>query len=257
MTGTQQIQPELIPANDSNWKKGDALAPAEPSWMGLMDYAVKNQSAIEVIKELRAMQTFDAEKRSEREFNDAMKAAQEEVSVIIPDATNEQTGKKYATYKALNAVLRPVYLKHGFDLTFNAAPSPVPEEIYVLCECSHKGGCTKPFMVPMSTDNKGPKGGGVMSKQQAYAGATSYGRSVILKLMFNIAIGEDDGIKSGPEMPGLDDWCTAIREAHNFEDMDKAFRDAYSKASGLKSESAKAAIADARNEWRKRKGGTR
>src|SRR5580765_5034251 len=128
------IQPELIPKTDQNWKpKEDALT-HEPSLMGLIDYAVKNQSAIEVIKELRAMQMFDQQRRAAREFNDALEAAQNEVSEVIPDATNEQTGGKYATFKALNAALRPIYLKHKFSLSFNAAPSPNPEEIHVLCD---------------------------------------------------------------------------------------------------------------------------
>lgn len=160
-----------------------------PDLMSLIDYAVKNQSAIEVIKELRAMQMFDQQRRAEREFNDALEAAQNDVSEVIPDADNEQTGKKYASFKALNAALRPVYLKHKFSLSFNASPSPNPEEIHVLCAVAHDGGCTKQYMIPMSTDNKGPKGGGVMSKQQAFAAAASYGRSVLLKLIFNIAIG--------------------------------------------------------------------
>ena len=56
-------------------------------------------------------------------------------------------------------------------------------------------------------------------------------------------------------MEGLDEYCMAIRDAHSFEDMDQAFRQGYSVASKLKSEKAKRALADARDEWRKRKKG--
>ena len=220
---TNVIQPELIPATDQHWKpKEDALT-HEPSLMSLIDYAVKNQSAIEVIKELREMQMFDQAKRAEREFNDALEAAQNEVSEVVPDADNDQTGKKYATFKALNRLLRPVYLRHKFTLSFNAAPSPNPEEIHVLCDVSHDGGCTKQYMIPMSTDNKGPKGGGVMSKQNAFAAAVSYGRSILLKMIFNIAIGEE--VK--PETP---EWLATY-----FERMEKCksldtFRAVYTEA---------------------------
>ena len=179
-----------MPAEQLEMPITKELEVRQPSLMSLIDYAVKNQSAIEVIKELRAMQMADTAIRAEREFNDAMEAAQNDVSEVIPDADNEQTGKKYASFKALNAKLRPVYLKHKFSLSFNASPSPNPEEIHVLCAVAHDGGCTKQYMIPMSTDNKGPKGGGVMSKQQAFAAAASYGRSILLKLIFNIAIGE-------------------------------------------------------------------
>jgi len=221
------IQPELIPADDKNWKpKEDALT-QEPSLMSLIDYAVKNKSAIEVIKELRAMQMFDAAKRAEREFNAALEAAQNEISEVIPDTYNQQTEKKYASFKALNAAIRPVYLRHGFSLSFNGAPSPNPEEIHVLCDVSHKGGCTKQYMIPMSTDNKGPKGGGVMSKQNATAGATSYGRSVLLKLIFNIAIGEE----AKAETP---DWLTTYFErmanCKSIETLQAVYKEAYREA---------------------------
>lgn len=204
--------------------KNDALAP--PSLMGLLDYAVKNQSAIEVIKELRAMQMFDAAKKAEREFNAALELAQNEVSEVVPDAKNANGGQ-YATFKALNALLRPVYLRHGFTLSFNGAPSPNPEEVYILCKVSHAGGHSEPYMIPMSTDNKGPKGGGVMSKQQAVAAAGSYGRSVLLKLIFNIAIGEE--VKE--ELP---DWMKTyferMKNCKSIETLQAVYKEAYREA---------------------------
>jgi hypothetical protein len=246
---TNVIQPELIPASDKYWKpKEDALTQG-PSLMGLIDYAVKNQSAIEVIKELRAMQMFDDAKRAERDFNEALESAQNEVSEVVPDAMNEQTGKKYASFKALNALLRPVYLRHKFTLSFNAAPSPNPEEIHVICDVSHKGGCTKQYMIPMSTDNKGPKGGGVMSKQQAFAAAASYGRSILLKMIFNIAIGEE--IK--PETP---EWLTTYFErmanCKSIETLQAVYKEAYREAdSKSDTESLKALVVKMTEERRR------
>lgn len=227
------IQPELIPKHDPNWKpKEDALT-HEPSLMSLIDYAVRNQSAIEVLKELRAMQLFDQQKRAEREFNDSLEAAQNEISEVIPDATNEQTQGKYASFKALNAALRPVYLRHKFSLSFNAAPSPNPEEIYVLCDVSHDGGCTKQYMIPMSTDNKGPKGGGVMSKQQAFSAAASYGRSILLKLIFNIAVGGEEA-----KFEDLGSWMDELRQCQTIGGLNAAFRKAYDEAESVGDKSA-------------------
>jgi len=221
------IQPELIPATDKNWKpKEDALT-HEPSLMSLIDYAVKNQSAIEVIKELRAMQMFDAAKKAEREFNDAMEAAQNEISEVIPDADNKQTQQKYATFKALNNAIRPVYLRHGFSLSFNGAPSPVTDEMYVLCKVSHRGGHSEQYMVPMSTDNKGPQGGGVMSKQQARAAAASYGRSTLLKMIFNLAIGE----APKPETPEwMDTYFKRMANCKSLETLTAVYKEAYREA---------------------------
>jgi hypothetical protein len=196
-----------------------------PDLMSLIDYAVKNQSAIEVIKELRAMQAADIAHRAEMDFNDAMEAAQNEISEVIPDADNEQTGGRYATFKALNSAIRPVYLKHGFSLSFNGAPSPVPDEIYVLCKVKHSGGHSEPYMLPMSTDNKGPKGGGVMSKQQAVAAATSYGRSTLLKLIFNISVGATEA-----KFEELGKWEEELKQCQTIDGLEKAYKTAMDKA---------------------------
>lgn len=200
---------------------------ATPSLMSLMDYAVKNQSAIEVIKELRAMQTADLARRAERDFNDAMEAAQNEISTVVPDRMNTEINKPYASFKALNAAVRPVYLRHKFSLSFNASPSPNPDEIYVLCAVTHDGGCTKNYMIPMPCDGKGAKGGGVMSKSNATVGATSYGRSTLLKLIFNIAI-EDAPPRETPDW--LDTYFKRMANCKTIETLATVYKEAYREA---------------------------
>lgn len=158
--------------------------------MELMAIALENKAAIDIIERLAALEEKSQARDAEQQFNEAMEAAQNEISEVIPDLTNETTNTKYASFKALNRAIRPVYLKHGFTLSFNGGESSKPEEILVLCDCSHKGGHTKKYLIPMPNDGKGAKGGGVMSKSHATLAATSYGRSCLLKLIFNIGIGE-------------------------------------------------------------------
>ena len=44
----------------------------------------------------------------------------------------------------------------------------------------------------MPADGKGAKGGDVMTKTHAHVSATSYGKRVLLGMIFNIATGNDD-----------------------------------------------------------------
>lgn len=168
--------------------------------MDLLSVALHEKAAIDVIERLTALQREQIDREAKNSFNDAMEAAQNEISNVVPDAKNTETGGKYATFLALNRALRPVYLKHGFSLSFTGAESTKPDEVLIVCDCSHKGGWTKQYMLPMPCDGKGAKGGGVMSKSHATLAATSYGRSGLLKMIFNIAIGEDDPIATNGEL---------------------------------------------------------
>ena len=208
--------------------KEQALQVAEPSLMQMIDYAVRNGTAIEVLKELRAMRDADRAYAAKRAYDAAMEAAQNEISTVVPDADNEQTKRKYASFKALNAAIRPVYLKHGFSLSFNAAPSPNPNEIYILCDVTHDGGHTEHKMTPMSTDPSGPKGGGVMNKMQAYTAAQSYGRSGLLKLIFNIAIAEPEA-QEGKRLDDLNERLMNMKDGDR-KSLPKVYADNWAAA---------------------------
>lgn len=131
-------------------------------------------------------------KQAETDFNASMAAAQAEIGRVAADAVNPQTRSKYATYAALDRVLRPVYTKHGFALSFDEGDAPREDWIRVLCHVSHRGGHTRTYKKDMPADGKGAKGGDVMTKTHAAGSAMSYGMRYLLKGVFNVAVGEDD-----------------------------------------------------------------
>lgn len=154
-------------------------------------------------------------KQAEAAFNAAMCAAQAKVGRVAADATNPQTHSRYASYAALDRVLRPVYSEHGFSLSFDTADSPLAEHLRVICHASHNGGHTRSYHVDMPADGKGAKGGDVMTKTHAAGSAMSYGMRYLLKMIFNVAIGDadDDGNAAGgqqkpsPKAPDdYEDW---------------------------------------------------
>src|SRR5690606_40392178 len=73
---------------------------------------------IDKLERLMALHRQMESEQAEKAFNAAMAAAQAEMGRISADATNPQTRSKYATYGKLDKVLRPIYTKHGFALSF-------------------------------------------------------------------------------------------------------------------------------------------
>jgi len=139
---------------------------------------------------------------NERAFNEKMALAQAEMQPVAADANNPQTRSKYASYAALDRALRPIYTKHGFALSFNTLPGAPENYVRVGCSVTNSGH-TRPYQMDMPADGKGAKGGDVMTKTHATGSAVSYGMRYLLKMIFNVAVGEadDDGNKAGSTEP--------------------------------------------------------
>lgn len=154
---------------------------------------------IDKMERLMAMHERIVLRDAEAAWNDAMAACQKEIRQVAPDAFNPQTRSRYATYPALDAVLRPVYSRHGFALSFDTEPSPLGAEyIQVICRVS-KGPVTHPYKIDMPRDGKGAKGGDVMTKTHATGAGMQYGMRYLLKGIFNVAIGELDNDGNAPK----------------------------------------------------------
>jgi hypothetical protein len=120
-----------------------------------------------------------------------MNRAQSAIGRVAPDLNNPQTHSKYASYAALDRVVRPVYTREGINLSFSTEDSPLPESVRVVCFVSLRSH-TRKYQVDMPADGKGAKGGDVMTKTHATGSAMQYGMRYLLKLIFNIAVGSDD-----------------------------------------------------------------
>ena len=154
---------------------------------------------IEKMERLLAMHERILDRNAEQEFNMAMVAAQTGMRPVSADATNPQTRSKYASYTALDQALRPVYTREGFCLSFDGGDGAPDNYVRVLCYVGHTGGHTRTYHTDMPADGKGAKGGDVMTKTHAAGAAFTYGQRYLLKLIFNVAIGEydDDGNSAG------------------------------------------------------------
>ena len=172
-----------------------SVATMEPSTIlqVIQSAAINPDVDIEKMERLMAMHERLTDKQSEAIFHQAMTAAQSDVPPIHKDKTNKQTHSSYASYEGMDKVLRPIYVKHGFSLSFDTGSDPLEGCIRVLCYVSHSGGHSKTYQCDMPADGKGAKGGDVMTKTHAAGSGMSYGQRYLLKMIFNIAFSDDDG----------------------------------------------------------------
>jgi hypothetical protein len=234
------------------------LAPPETrqlSPMGLLEIALQNNAAIDVIERLTALQEKALARDAEMEFNLAMNAAQAELGRIAPDLNNPQTHSRYASYAALDKVLRPIYTRHGFSLSFDSGESLIPDTVLICCYVSHSAGHTRKYQgPPMPADGKGAKGGDVMTKTHATGAAMSYGMRYLLKFIFNVAVGEDDtdgnGV-TGVEADRIGEHCEWMANAKDMEELRKLFANAYREATSAGDKMAQNAYISAKNKRRK------
>lgn len=162
-------------------------------------FATNPDFDVEKMKALMDMRDREMARVAEQAFNAAMAATQREMRPVARDADNPATRSRYASYTALDAALRPIYSAHDFGLSFNTGEAPQPESVRVLCDVTHAGGFSKSYHIDMPADGKGARGNDVMTKTHATGSAVSYGMRYLLKMIFNVAIGEfdDDGNKAG------------------------------------------------------------
>ncbi|MCC6352795.1 MAG: ERF family protein [Verrucomicrobiae bacterium] len=190
-----------------------ALVRAEPevtTIIQVIERAASNPSVdLDKMERLLEMQERILNRNAEAEFNEAMTRAQSEMGRISADANNPQTRSRYASYGQLDRHLRPIYAKHGFSLSFSTEPAAVPEAIRVTCTVA-KGGFSRQYHIDMPADGKGAKGGDVMTKTHATGAAVSYGMRYLLKMIFNVAVGEDDDDGNiAPQSPGISETQAA------------------------------------------------
>lgn len=154
---------------------------------------------VDIEKMERLMQMHERMQRAAAEsaFNESLTESQSEMRPISADATNPQTRSKYASYGKLDKALRPIYTKHGLSLSFDTGESPAADHVRVLCYVA-RSGFSRTYHIDMPADGKGAKGGDVMTKTHATGAGVTYGMRYLLKMIFNVAVGEDDTDGNAP-----------------------------------------------------------
>jgi len=191
-----------------------ATVPAPDAYLSMIE-RVSSDPAFDVAKFEALLNAREREiKRvAENLFNDAMNRAQKRMRPIATDADNPQTKSKYASYKALDLAIRPIYTDEGFGISFDSEDSPKGATWIRVLAYVTNAGHSRTYRVDMPADGKGAKGGDVMTLTHAAGAGLSYGMRYLLKMIFNIAVGEEDrdGNQVGAERAvvaptGFENW---------------------------------------------------
>lgn len=201
--------------------ESDAIVAQPVTLMQTIQLAVQKDASIETLERLWALQKEFEAANSKRAYGEAMTSAQGELRAIAADASNPQTHSKYASYKALDDVIRPVYSRHGFSVSFNTERSDMAEHIRIVCEITHKDGHTERKSIDMPNDGKGAKGGDVMTKTHATGSAVTYGMRYLLKMAFNVAVAEDDDDGNGGIRCDPDELADRVKYIEDSPDADE------------------------------------
>jgi hypothetical protein len=226
---------------------GEPERPEDRTLLAMISRAAHDpETDVEKLERLMMMYERIEAKRAETAFNDAMMMALSKVGRIAADAVNSQTRSNYATYAKLDRVLRPIYTECGFSLSFDTGPDAPPDHVRVICYVSHKAGHSRTYHADLPADGKGAKGGDVMTKTHAFGSGVSYGMRYLLKMIFNVAVGEEDDDGNAASGYDASDWYSAIDGAGTMDELNRL-------AAELKSaEIPKSALRSIRAAWAKR-----
>ena len=196
----------------------------EPPTMALIQMAMDKDMDADKLEKLMQLHERAQDREAEREFAEAMNACQSELPRIVRDATNSQTNSKYARLESLDNQIKPVYIKHGFALTFGTDTSPIEGHIRVTCTCQHVGGHKRLYQGDFPLDDVGIKGNANKTAMHATGSTMSYGRRYLTLMIFNLVMGgeDNDGNRQRPVTPITEEQVAQIEDWIVTTDADKA-----------------------------------
>lgn len=188
-------------------KPGTAVAVAArpPATLEAMIQQAANGGKLDVLERLLAMKERLDAHNAEKMFNVALAKAQAQVRAVLRNRKNDSTKSNYATYAALDKMLRPILIGPDpenpvLSVTFDTGEAPGALMVRVLARLAHTAGHGRDYHVDIPADGKGAKGGDVMTLTHATGSAIAYGRRYLLQMIFNIPTIEredDDGNQAG------------------------------------------------------------
>jgi len=125
-------------------------------------------------------------------FNKAMHAAQCDMPVVVKDAANKLIGNRYARLETVAKAIKPIYMKHGFSLSFSEEPCDRPDYLIIVGTVRHIGNHVEKYRRYAPIDDKGPKGGDVKTKLHGCQSTVSYIQRNLLCSIFGVTVADDD-----------------------------------------------------------------
>lgn len=148
------------------------------------------------VERLWAMHQSIKMQEAEAAFNAAMARAQASMLPIATDRANDHTHSRYATLKAINKKIVPIYSAEGLSVTFNTETKndadPIPTgELRTVGLVAHSAGFSRRYHIDLPPDEAGSAGKVNKTKVQAKGSTNEYARRYLMRMIFNLATGDD------------------------------------------------------------------
>ncbi len=161
--------------------------------LAIIDRALDKGVAVEQLGQLLDLQERWTKERRREAYHRDMCAAQSEMPTVIKSADNPHTRSKFARLEDLIQAIKPVYTKYGFSLTFGTEPCNIPEHIRIVAKIMHRDGHYETEAIDIPLDGAGARGGkSSMNATQATGSTYTYGQRYLTRMIFNLAIADED-----------------------------------------------------------------
>jgi hypothetical protein len=158
----------------------------------LINKAVDAKSAVEVLKELRAMELDMHERRAKEMFDESMSAFQSDCPTILKEkGVPDRSGRiayKYAPVEVIESQIRPICRKHGFSHTFDTDIASQQGWVIAKCIVTHRAGHSRisTAKFPLGTQTQ------IMSDTQVYAAALTFANRRALQNAYGLVLAGED-----------------------------------------------------------------
>jgi hypothetical protein len=197
-----------------------------PSTLSLIERIARDPTIdIDRLERMLAFQERLMARQAEIDFNEAMNRCQEEIQPVARQTENTVTRSWYAKLEAVDAAIRPIYLKHGFSLSDDTVAPLVPGNIRVECRVA-RGGHIERFYREGPPDTLGPKG--LPNKTILHGGASTetflrrYLRCGVFNVVFKDMDNDGNGALSQDQVDYIVDLIGKARVGPKFLQYMKA-----------------------------------
>ncbi|HEY3618816.1 MAG TPA: ERF family protein [Candidatus Sulfotelmatobacter sp.] len=169
-----------------------------PSTLSLIERIARDPTIdIDRLERMLALQERLIERDATTQYNEAMNRAQEEIQPVARTAENTQTRSFYAKLEHVDAAIRPIYLRHGFSLSYDTVEPLVTGNVRVKCSVAHVGGHSETFHREAGPDTVGPKGVPNKTVLHGQASTETFLKRYITTGIFNVVFKDMDNDGNG------------------------------------------------------------
>lgn len=138
-------------------------------------------------------------------YINAMVDAQTEMTPIVTKEWNDSTKSFFAKLAHVDYIIRPIYTRHGFSLSFDSAKE-ADGSITMFVDVLHRNGHSERKRFNAEVDDRGPKGTPNKTKPQGAASTGTILQRKLTVMVFNLTfINQDDDGQGGKIDPNKED----------------------------------------------------